>query len=83
MCTPNFGIWDAWEAGALVHYTLADRIFVAGAQARNRRKDHLIDEGSITAVVSWRVRFKAANTVGTAIGTSAVDGDGSMRHGLQ
>ena len=36
----------------LVHYTVANRIFVAGDQARRgRRKDHLIDAGSITTVV--------------------------------
>ena len=37
---------------ALVHYTVANRIFVAGSRAwRSRRNDHLIDAGSITAVV--------------------------------
>ena len=37
---------------ALVHYTVANRIFVAGARARRgRRNDHLIDADSTTTVV--------------------------------
>ena len=68
---------------ALVHYTVANR-FVAGARARRgRRNDHLIDAGSTTTVVICRARSNAASTFGTAIGTSTVDGNGSMRHELQ
>ena len=37
---------------AFVHYTVVNRIFDAGAWARRgRRNDHLIDAGSIAAVV--------------------------------
>ena len=37
---------------ALVHYTVANSIFVAGARARRgRRREHFIDAGSITAMV--------------------------------
>ena len=65
---------------ALAQYTVANRIFVAGARPRRGRwNDHLINASSTTTVVIWRARFSAASTVGTAIGTSTVDGDGSMR----
>ena len=69
---------------ALVHYTVANRLLVTGARARTGRwNEHLIDAGSITAVVISRARINAASTFGTAISTSTVDGDGSNRHELQ
>ena len=77
--------WDLGEVGrpALVHYTVVNRISVAGAWAwRGRQNDHLIDAGSTATVVIRRARFSAASTFGTAIGTSTIDGDGSMRHQL-
>ena len=67
----------------IVHYTVANRIFVEGARARGRRNDHLIDAGSTTTEVIRRARFNTTSTFGTAIGTSTVDGDGSNRHELQ
>ena len=49
--TQVLGFWGLGKP-ALVHYTVVNRIFVAGARARRgRRNDHLIDAGSITAVV--------------------------------
>ena len=77
------GLAGLWKP-ALVHYTVANRIFVAGDQRRRgRRNDHLINAGSTTTVVIGRVRFNAASAFGTAIGASTVDGDESVGHELQ
>ena len=48
---PVLGFGGLGKPG-LVHYTVANSIFVAGARARRgRRNDHLIDAGSTTTVV--------------------------------